>query len=100
MNIIDVVKEYVKFPSISADPAFAGGVKKTYEFLAALLDKAGAKSEIVPTSGNPVVVGRFNADRKAFPHIVVYGHYDVQPVDPLELWETPPFEPTVKGGRQ
>jgi len=99
VNIIDVVKEYVKFPSISADPAFAGGVKKTYEFLAALLDKAGAKPEIVPTSGNPVVVGRFNADKKAFPHIVVYGHYDVQPVDPLELWETPPFEPTVKGGK-
>lgn len=99
MNIVEVVKEYVRFPSVSADPAFADGVKGTYEFLAALLDKAGAKSEIVPTSGNPVVVGRFNADKKAFPHIVVYGHYDVQPVDPLELWETPPFEPVVRDGR-
>lgn len=99
MNIVEVVKEYVRFPSVSADPAFADGVKGTYEFLAALLNKAGAKAEIVPTSGNPVVVGRFNADKKTFPHIVVYGHYDVQPVDPIELWETPPFEPVVRGGR-
>lgn len=99
MNIVEVVKEYVRFPSVSADPAFADGVRGTYEFLAKLLREAGAEPEIVPTSGNPVVVGRFNADKKAFPHVVVYGHYDVQPVDPLELWETPPFEPVVRGGR-
>lgn len=99
MNIVDVVKEYVRFPSVSADPAFADGVKGTYEFLAELLKRAGAQPEIFPTSGNPVVVGRFNADKKAFPHIVVYGHYDVQPVDPIELWETPPFEPVVRDGR-
>lgn len=99
MNIIEVVKEYVKYPSISADPTYADGVKQTYEFLAKLLDKVGAKSEIVPTQGNPVVVGRFNADKKAFPHIVIYGHYDVQPVDPLDLWKTPPFEAQIRDGK-
>lgn len=99
MNIVEVVKEYVKYPSISADPAFADGVKGTYEFLSNLLKKAGAVPEIVPTRGNPVVVGRFNADRKDLPHIVIYGHYDVQPVDPLELWETPPFEATERAGK-
>lgn len=99
MNIVEVVKEYVRFPSVSADPAFADGVKGTYEYLAALLNRAGAKSEIVPTSGNPVVIGRLNADRADLPHIVIYGHYDVQPVDPLELWETPPFDPVERDGR-
>lgn len=99
MNIVDVVKEYVRFPSISADPARAGDVKNTCEFLAKLLAKAGATPEIVPTSGNPVVVGRFNFSRDDLPHIVVYGHYDVQPVDPLELWETPPFEASVRDGK-
>lgn len=99
MNIVDVLKEYAKFPGISADPAYAAGIKDTGEFLAKLLKKAGAEPEIAPTSGNPVVIGRFNAGRTDLPHIVVYGHYDVQPVDPLELWETPPFEPTVRDGR-
>lgn len=99
MNIIDVLKEYAKFPGISADPAYAGGIRETYEYLAKLLAAAGAVPEIVPTHGNPVVVGRFNAERTDLPHIVVYGHYDVQPVDPVNLWETPPFEPTVRGRR-
>ncbi len=99
MNIVEVVKEYVRYPSVSADPAFAEGVKGSYEFIAKLLEKAGAKPEIVPTRGNPVVVGRFNAGKKNLPHIVVYGHYDVQPADPVELWETPPFEATVRNGK-
>lgn len=99
MNIVEVLKNYAKFPGISADPDCAGGIKDTYEFLAKLLDAAGAPAEIVPTSGNPVVVGRFNASRTDLPHIVVYGHYDVQPVDPVSLWKTPPFEPTVRGRR-
>jgi len=99
MDIVSVLKEYAKFPGISADPAYADGIKKTYEFLANLLKKAGTEPEIVATSGNPVVVGRFNAKHSDLPHIVVYGHYDVQPVDPLELWETPPFEPTIRDGK-
>lgn len=99
MNIAEILADYVRFPSVSADPAFARGVKDTADFLARLLEKAGAQSEIVPTAGNPIVVGRFNAARADLPHIVIYGHYDVQPVDPLALWETPPFEPSVRDGR-
>ena len=99
MNIVDVVKDYIRFPGISADPNARQGIADTCGFLAALLEKAGARAEIVPTAGNPVVVGRVNAGRADLPHVVVYGHYDVQPVDPLELWETPPFEPRVRDGK-
>lgn len=99
MEITKVVQEYVKFPGISADPAFKDGIAGTVDFLANLLKTAGAQAEIVPTQGNPVVVGRFNAERTDLPHVVIYGHYDVQPADPLELWETPPFEPSVRAGK-
>lgn len=99
MNIIEVVKEFIKFPGISADPAAKPAVLATAEFLRELLEKSGCRAETVPTAGNPVVVGRFNAGREDLPHVIVYGHYDVQPVDPLELWKTPPFEALVKDGK-
>ena len=99
MEITKIVQEYIKFPGISANPEFKNGIADTAEFLANLLENAGAKSEIVQTAGNPVVMGRFNATRTDLPHVVIYGHYDVQPVDPIELWETPPFEASVRGGK-
>ncbi len=99
MDVKSVLDKYLRFPGISADPSASPGIVASANFLAELLNKAGAKSQIVKTAGNPIVIGRFNETRGDLPHVVVYGHYDVQPVDPVELWKTPPFTPTFKDGK-
>ncbi|TYP98626.1 acetylornithine deacetylase/succinyl-diaminopimelate desuccinylase-like protein [Sphingobacterium allocomposti] len=89
----------LRFPSISADPKYKEDVVKTAEFVAERLKEAGADNvEVCPTAGNPIVYGEKIVDA-SLPTVLVYGHYDVQPADPLELWETPPFEPTVRDGK-
>ncbi len=91
--------ELLRFPSVSADPQFKEGVLRTAEYVAEKLKDAGADNvEICPTAGYPIVYGEKIFD-SSLPTILVYGHYDVQPADPLELWETPPFEPTVRDGK-
>lgn len=88
--------ELLRIPSVSADPRFAGDVRRMAEATAEHLKAAGAdKVEIHDTAGHPIVYGEKMIDPKA-PTVLVYGHYDVQPADPLELWESPPFEPVVK----
>ncbi len=88
--------DLLKIPSISADSKFAGDVRKAAEFVAAKLKEAGAdKVEICETAGHPIVYGEKMIDA-GLPTILVYGHYDVQPPDPLNLWESPPFEPIIK----
>ncbi|NQD69184.1 dipeptidase [Sphingobacterium shayense] len=89
----------LRFPSVSADPKFKSDILKTAEFVAEKLKSAGAENvEICPTAGNPIVYGEKLIDPN-LPTVLVYGHYDVQPADPLELWDTPPFEPTVREGK-
>lgn len=89
----------LRFPSVSADPKYKGDVLKTAEFVASKLAEAGADLvEVCPTAGYPIVYGEKLVD-SSLPTVLVYGHYDVQPPDPLELWETPPFEPTVRDGK-
>ncbi len=89
----------LRFPSISADPKYKEDVVKTAEFVAEKLKEAGADQvEVCPTAGNPIVYGEKIID-SSLPTVLVYGHYDVQPADPLELWDTPPFEPTVRDGK-
>ncbi|KGE15198.1 dipeptidase [Sphingobacterium deserti] len=89
----------LRFPSISADPAYKKDVEKTADFIAEKLKEAGAdKVEVCPTAGNPIVYGE-KIISNDLPTVLVYGHYDVQPADPLELWDTPPFEPTVRDGK-
>ncbi|MFD2968152.1 dipeptidase [Sphingobacterium bambusae] len=89
----------LRFPSISADPKYKEDVVKTAEFVAEKLREAGADQvEVCATAGNPIVYGEKIIDSK-LPTVLVYGHYDVQPADPLELWDTPPFEPTVRDGK-
>ncbi len=83
----------VAIPSISTDPAFAGEVDRTAEWLAADLRSLGFEAAVRPTTGHPMVVAK--AGRAGAPHLLFYGHYDVQPPDPLELWESPPFEPRL-----
>src|SRR4051812_9170483 len=84
--------ELLRIPSISTEPAHKADVAAAADWVAARLKKAGVPEvEIVPTAKHPVVIGRWHA-APGKQTVIVYGHYDVQPVDPLELWETPPFE--------
>ncbi|MEI8145269.1 MAG: M20/M25/M40 family metallo-hydrolase [Alphaproteobacteria bacterium] len=84
---------FLRIPSISTDQAYAGECRAAAEWLAADLSTIGFSTEICETGGHPAVVAKApgTADRRA----LFYGHYDVQPVDPLDLWETPPFEPRI-----
>src|SRR5690606_2545856 len=91
--------DLLRFPSVSADPAYKNDVLATADFVAQKLKGAGAESvEVCPTMGYPIVYGEKIID-PALPTVLVYGHYDVQPADPVELWPTPPFEPTVRDGK-
>lgn len=95
-RFLDELFELLRFPSVSADPKYKGDVIKTAEFVAEKLKAAGAeKVEICPTAGYPIVYGE-KILNESLPTVLVYGHYDVQPADPLELWKTPPFEPTIR----
>ena len=95
---IDELKQYLAIPSISALPEHAADVRRAAEWTAEALRAAGMQNvRLVDTPGQPVVYGDWlGAPGK--PTILFYGHYDVQPVDPLDLWTTPPFEATVRDG--
>ena len=95
-RFIEELIELLKIPSISADSAYKKDVIKTAEAVKKSLEKAGCdKVEICETPGYPIVYGEKIFD-KNLPTILVYGHYDVQPPDPLDLWDSPPFEPVIK----
>jgi acetylornithine deacetylase/succinyl-diaminopimelate desuccinylase-like protein len=86
----------LKIPSISADPAYAKDVQKAAEAVQKALAEAGCtKTELHQTNGHPIVYGEIMKD-KNLPTVLVYGHYDVQPPDPLNLWNSPPFEPVIQ----
>src|SRR5664279_1650310 len=98
-KFLEELKALLRIPSISSDSTHqldmvtcATAVKK------ALLDAGASKAEIFPTAGHPVVYAEKIVDASK-PTVLVYGHYDVQPVDPLELWHTGPFEPVIKDGK-
>lgn len=95
-RFLDELLDLLKIPSISADSKYKGDVAKTAEAVKEHLLNAGAKTaKIFSTKGHPIVYGeRIVGER--LPTVLVYGHYDVQPPDPLELWESPPFEPVIK----
>jgi acetylornithine deacetylase/succinyl-diaminopimelate desuccinylase-like protein len=98
-RFLDELFELLRFPSVSADPKYKDDVLKTADFVAKKLTDAGAeKVEICETAGYPIVYGEKIID-PALPTVLIYGHYDVQPADPLELWKTPPFEPTIRDGK-
>ncbi len=87
--------QLVAIKSVSTDPAFASDCKAAAEWLANELTSLGFEASVRPTAGHPMVVAHAKAERPDVPHLLFYGHYDVQPADPLELWETPPFEPRI-----
>ncbi|NNE16402.1 MAG: dipeptidase [Saprospiraceae bacterium] len=95
-RFLDELLSFLKIPSVSADPSFAKDVKKAAAFLEKQMKKVGLqKVKIYPTKGHPIVYGEKIID-KHLPTILVYGHYDVQPADPIELWDSGPFEPVIK----
>lgn len=87
--------DLLRIPSISTDPAYAEHCDHAADWLVADLKSMGVEAEKRPTPGHPMVVGHVPGEG---PHVLFYGHYDVQPVDPLELWDRPPFEPAIEEG--
>ena len=89
----------IRIPSVSSTKAHVGDMQKAAEYIKASLLKAGADgAEIMPTKGHPVVYGEKIID-PSYPTVLVYGHYDVQPAEPLEKWTSPPFEPEIRDGK-
>lgn len=91
---VDRLFALLRIASISTDPAYKTQCRAAAEHVAADLKSIGFAASVRPTEGHPVVVGKSNG--ASGPHVLFYGHYDVQPVDPLDLWKTPPFEPRIE----
>jgi len=98
-RFLDELFELLRIPSVSADKKFKDDVKRAADYVKEKLLAAGVdKAEVCPTDGHPIVYGEKLIDPK-LPTVLVYGHYDVQPADPYNLWETPPFEPTIRNNK-
>jgi acetylornithine deacetylase/succinyl-diaminopimelate desuccinylase-like protein len=102
---LDRLFTLLRIQSVSTDPAYAPQCRKAAEHVAADLRGLGFETSVRPTEGHPVVIGKSGGKGQTgkAPRVLFYGHYDVQPVDPLDLWQTPPFEPrieTVDNGRK
>ncbi len=97
----EALKDYytfLKFQSISSEPAYTDQVIACADWVSAYLEKAGFTVERWPTSGHPTLFAHYDKAGPDQPTLLIYNHYDVQPIDPLDLWESPPFEPTVRNG--
>jgi len=92
---LDRLIDYLRHPSISAENI---GIAEVGELLVKMLTDIGLETELVPTEGHPMVIGRWEK-APGKPTVLLYGHYDVQPPDPLDKWLSPPFEPTIRDGR-
>lgn len=98
-RFLDELFELLRIPSVSADSKHKSDVRKAAEYVVKKLQDAGADTvELCETKGHPIVYGEKIIDAK-LPTVLVYGHYDVQPADPINLWTSPPFEPVVKDGK-
>ncbi|MGC6456107.1 MAG: M20/M25/M40 family metallo-hydrolase [Coraliomargaritaceae bacterium] len=95
---LTALKEYIRFPSVSTDSAYAEGMLGARKYICGLLEELGFSIEVVETERHPVVLAE-RIGQPDWPHVVLYGHYDVQPADPFDLWTSPAFEPEVRDGR-
>ena len=95
----DELADFLRIPSVSADPAHAGDVRRAGQWVCDLIRGAGGEAELVDFAGQPLAVGELRASRdpQRAPTMLCYGHFDVQPPDPIDLWESPPFEPEIRG---
>ncbi len=97
-SYLDELKRWIAIPSVSADPAHVDDVRACCERLVARMREIGLDAGVLETDGNPLAYGEWlGAPGK--PVVLIYGHYDVQPADPLDLWQSPPFEGTVRDGK-
>jgi acetylornithine deacetylase/succinyl-diaminopimelate desuccinylase-like protein len=97
-RFLNELQDLLRIPSVSADPAFLAAMKQASEFVRDQFTALALKTEIVPTAGHPIVTAEWPG-RPGAKTVLVYGHYDVQPPDPLNLWTSPPFEPTIRDGK-
>jgi acetylornithine deacetylase/succinyl-diaminopimelate desuccinylase-like protein len=95
---VERLKDLLRFPSVGVDPRHEADTKACAQWLADQLAGLGMEAGVRPTEGMPMVVAHDRSAPEGAPHLLYYGHYDVQPADPVQLWETPPFEPTVVEG--
>ncbi|HEY8794296.1 MAG TPA: dipeptidase [Gemmatimonadaceae bacterium] len=98
-RIHDELFDFLRIPSVSARSEYDEDMRRAAKWVADNLRTAGLSAEIMPTGGHPVVLGEWRKAPAGAPTVLVYGHYDVQPAEPLDLWTTPPFEPTMRNGR-
>lgn len=97
-RFLEELLELLKIPSVSADSSYAGDVRKAAEYLKSKFEELDTTVDICETAGYPIVYAERIID-PSLPTVLVYGHYDVQPADPLDLWDSPPFEPVIKNER-
>jgi acetylornithine deacetylase/succinyl-diaminopimelate desuccinylase-like protein len=91
--------DFLRIPSVSARSEHDADTARAAEWTAQAMRDAGLEATVHPTAGHPVVIGEWRNAAKGAPTVLVYGHYDVQPAEPLDLWTSPPFEPTIRDGR-
>ena len=97
-RFLEELKEFLAIPSISTSPENAGDVRRAAEWVAGQLNALGMDNvQLMPTGGHPVVYGEQLKAGKDAPTVLIYGHYDIQPVDPLDLWTSDPFKAEVRG---
>ena len=96
-RICEELFEFLRIPSVSAKSEHTPDVARAAEWLRSSLERAGLSATVHPTPGHPVVIAEWR-NAPGAPTLLVYGHYDVQPAEPLDLWKSPPFEPTVRDG--
>ena len=94
---VEKLKEHLRCPSVSTDSKFKEGMDGSRRFLEGLFTDMGLCVEVVNTPMHPIVLARREGDPE-WPHVLIYGHYDVQPADPLGEWQSDPFDPVVKDG--
>ena len=94
----DELFDLLRIPSVSARSEHKADTERAAQWVARSLETIGFKVKVHKTPGHPIVVGEWR-DAPGKPTVLIYGHYDVQPAEPLELWTSPPFEPTVRGGK-
>ena len=98
-HIMDAFVEFLAIPSISSDPEHKSDILKAANWLQNYMHKVGiSNTKILETPQHPVVFGEYNCGDASKPTVLIYGHYDVQPTDPIDLWDSPPFSPQIKKG--